>query len=245
MGIVVTYISGIEENLSDRYTLLDVDNPNDLPQIIGSHKAKYLNDSGGEIYGPGIVREFINGNYVLKNKKTGEILLSDCKVIKAICKKKTSYSSKSGIKYEGIIYYEVAYTEEKGLFYYKVTINGNQNSLPQYNYWNLKSCICDKKDGNFQAILNYTTDNKSKTDLVPKVIEWIETNYKYFYLNTLYTELLRNGICKSINSFDIGKILDTMIREKRLVTKVDGNKNIYYEVVNPLDKPYTKSLNRK
>jgi hypothetical protein len=36
-----------------------------------------------------------------------------------------------------------------------------------------------------------------------------------------------------------------MIREKRLVTKVDGNKNIYYEVVNPLNKPYTKSLNRK
>ncbi len=96
------------------------------------------------------------------------------------------------------------------------------------------------------AILEYNVNGKdNKSELTSKIIEWIEANYKYFYLNTLYTELLRNNICESINSFDIGKILDTMIREKRLVTKVDGNKNIYYEVVNPLDKPYTRTLNKE
>lgn len=243
MGVIVKYISGLEEPLSNRYRLLDVDNPDDLHLITESFKAIYLNESGGEIYGPGLVREFVDGDYVLKNKKTGEILLRECDEIKAICKKKTSRGSKTGIRYEGMIYYKIAYTEEKGLFYYRAIKSEDQI---QYDYWKLKSCICDKKDGNFLAILEYNVNGKdNKSELTSKIIEWIEANYKYFYLNTLYTELLRNNICESINSFDIGKILDTMIKEKRLVTKVDGNKNIYYEVVNPLDKPYTRTLNKE
>ena len=244
MGVIVKYISGLEEPLSNRYRLLDVDNPDDLHLITESFRAIYLNESGGEIYGPGLVREFVDGDYVLRNKITGEILLRECDEIKAIYKTRTLRGSKSGIRYEGMMYYKIAYTEEKGLLYYKAIKSGDQI---QYEYWKLKSCICDKRDENFQPIIGYkinTCINKNN-DLIRKVIDYIQNNYEYFYPNNLSVELQRANVVENVASLDLGKILDTMIREKRLVTKVDGNKNIYYEVVNPLNKPYTKSLNRK
>ncbi len=238
--MIVKYISGLEEILPDRYRLLDVDIPADLPLITDSYKAIYLNESGGEIYGAGIIRAFENGEFVLKIKKTGEIILEDCDKIQAVYKSKTIRAANDCLKCTGLIYYQYAYTEEKGLLYYEIIRRGKNNGLPEYKFIKLKSCLCDKISGNFYAIKDYKTDSASNYRSLSIIKSWIEEKYKYFYPNILYTELVRSNICLDINPSDISTVIDMMIKENGLVTKFDGNKNIYYEVIKPNTKKLTK-----
>lgn len=243
MGVTIKLLNGKEYPLSEREVILDVDKQEDLNKILNLQRVEYFKETGGEMYGPGLERIFDkNGNYVLRNVKTKEVILDECEKIVPIFKRTMFTGSSTGPRCSGMIYYQIAYTEENWLLCYKVTYTKNKDVEAKYEFKKIKYCMHDKLDGRLVPIIGYKS--KSNTNSIAEIREYIKNNQTIFSISSILLELQALNIIDKTNTSLVLKVIDGMIMQGELERKTDTQKNIYYEVKS-LSKPYTKSLNRK
>ncbi len=243
MEVTIKLLNGKEYPLSEREVILDVDKQEDLNKILKLQKVEYFNETGGEMYGPGLERIFDkDGNYVLRNVKTKEVILDDCEKIVPIFKRTIFTGSSTGPRCSGMIYYQIAYTEDNWLLCYKVTYTKDRGIEPKYEFKKIKYCMHDKLDGRLIPISGYKI--KSNKDTINEIKEYIRNSNQYFQISSILSELQALNIIDKSNVSLVIQAIDGMTMNGELERKTDDQRNIYYEVKS-LSKPYAKSLNRK
>ncbi len=247
MKITIKLLNGKEFPLSGREAILNVDKQKDLDMILEYQQFGFLNDNDKEKYGPGLEKILDkNGDYILRNVRTGEIILNGCKRIVPIFKSGISTTTSSQSICNGMMYYQTAYPEENWLLCYTVTYDNNKDVEPKYEFQKVKHCLLDKVIGNLFSIDGYIIKNvnESEVAMTNEIKKYIKNNNS-FQMSSILSEFQALNIIDKSNISLVIEIIDEMVMNGELEIKADNQENIYYEVKSLSKPPYTKSLNRK
>lgn len=240
----IKLLNGQEYQLTERERILNADEQKDMNLIFNLPHVEYFKETGGEMYGSGLEKIFDkDGNYVLRNVKTKEVILDECEKIEPIFKKTIVTSLSIGPRCSGMVYFQKAYTEDSGFLCYTVTHNKDKEVGPQYKFKIVKYCVMDKLDGRLLPIQDYFNKSNNR-NMINEIKEYIIKNKQKFQTNSILLELQSLNIIDKSNISLVIQIIDGMTINGELERKTDDQRNIYYEVKS-YTKPYAKSLNRK